>query len=156
MTKTTDLKRTANVWDTPFISFTTDTTSAWRDKAARHAMSRTVIREYPDERTAKDLLHQTLHRKIAWRTQHIFIFPKAIFISDLYFPAFRLIVELDGPSHETERHELSDAIRDRQFALYGLLTIRLKSCDVNHDPKLLLRVLRNHLPANAFRKSAWR
>lgn len=45
-------------------------------------------------------------------------------IADYYAPAARLLVEVDGKSHESPRARTADAFRDRTLASHGYRTLR--------------------------------
>jgi len=53
---------------------------------------------------------------IKFRFQHILLG----YILDFYSPEYRIAVELDGAGHDAQ----DDAIRDRAFAVWGVLTMR--------------------------------
>jgi very-short-patch-repair endonuclease len=66
-------------------------------------------------------------RKLAglkFRRQH----PIEPYIADFYCAAARLVIELDGRSHDDQQEH--DKIRDRFFNSLGLMTIRIHNDDV--------------------------
>jgi very-short-patch-repair endonuclease len=61
-----------------------------------------------------------------FRRQHIV----AGFVVDLYCPAARLAIEVDGPVHESQQHY--DEARDAVFDSLGIAVIRVSNDDVLH------------------------
>ena len=45
------------------------------------------------------------------------------YIADFYLPSAGLVIEADGPHHQTRQHE--DAVRDMKLRSYGLETFRI-------------------------------
>ena len=74
---------------------------------------------------------------LAFRRQHPFRFC----IADFYCPARRLVVEVDGPIHLSERQ--ADAERDAALRELGLRVLRVTNDDVLNDlPGTLERIRR--------------
>ena len=51
--------------------------------------------------------------------------------ADLFFPAQRVIVEVDGPAHRLGRRRASDAVRDRVLAERGFPTVRVTDEEID-------------------------
>ncbi len=51
--------------------------------------------------------------------------------ADLFFPAQRMIVEVDGPAHRTRRRRAGDELRDRVLAERGLPTVRVTDEEID-------------------------
>jgi len=64
--------------------------------------------------------------RFKFRRQHIV----AGFVVDLYCPAARLAIEVDGPVHESQQHY--DEARDAVFDSLGIAVIRVSNDDVLH------------------------
>ncbi|WP_116968267.1 DUF559 domain-containing protein [Blastomonas sp. UPD001] len=64
-----------------------------------------------------------------FRRQH----PAGPYVADFYCHKGRLVIEVDGSTHEcADRHEADNA-RDRWFGRKGLLTVRIPASDVLQD-----------------------
>ena len=70
-------------------------------------------------------------RELRFRRQHA-IGP---FVADFYCPAARLVIEIDGATHN-ERQTL-DSWRDDYMASMGLRVIRVPAADVLADPEAI-------------------
>ena len=53
--------------------------------------------------------------------------------ADLFFPAQRLIVEVDGPIHRTKRRRAADAVRDGVLGDRGFPTVRVTDEEIDAD-----------------------
>jgi very-short-patch-repair endonuclease len=60
---------------------------------------------------------------------------------DFYCDASRLVVELDGPIHDTQVEY--DRERDAYLTAHNLRVLRVPNDSVFHDPDNLLRAIRN-------------
>ena len=49
------------------------------------------------------------------------------FVVDFYCPELRLVIELDGPIHESEQSRASDAERDQVLRGNGLVVVRIRN-----------------------------
>jgi len=56
--------------------------------------------------------------------------PLGTYVADFYCSRHRLVIELDGDSHFTNRAEKYDAMRTAQLALLGLRVLRFTNADV--------------------------
>jgi very-short-patch-repair endonuclease len=80
----------------------------------------------------ESLLWQQLRRRpsgLKFRRQH----PFGPFIADFYCPAIRLIVEVDGDSHDMGDRPMRDARRDEWLREHGLRVVRFTAADVMKD-----------------------
>ena len=78
------------------------------------------------------LLWQVLRRRpdgIKFRLQH----PIKPYIVDFYCPAARLVIEIDGMSHDMGNRPARDARRDAWLQEKGLMTVRFSAGDVMRD-----------------------
>ena len=55
------------------------------------------------------------------------------YIADFYCAKAKLIIELDGSGHYTEKQELKDRIRTENLEVLGLKVIRICNLDVNRN-----------------------
>ncbi|HEY1958588.1 MAG TPA: endonuclease domain-containing protein, partial [Polyangiaceae bacterium] len=78
------------------------------------------------------------------RRQH----PLHPFIADFFVPSHRLVIEIDGGSHESEAARLADSRRDAELArTYGLRVLRLAAHLVEVDLTAALTLVRRALRA---------
>jgi very-short-patch-repair endonuclease len=78
------------------------------------------------------LLWQVLRRRpggFKFRRQH----PMGPFIADFYCPVARLVIEVDGASHDMGTNPARDARRDAWLREEGLRVLRLPAADVMKD-----------------------
>jgi very-short-patch-repair endonuclease len=68
-------------------------------------------------------------RGLKFRRQH----PFGPFIADFYCPAVKLVVEVDGDSHDMGNRPAEDARRERWLREQGLRVIRFNAADVMKD-----------------------
>ncbi len=100
----------------------------------------------PPERTLWKLLRAHQMDGLHWRRQH----PIGNYYADFACSHARLIVELDGRSHD----ETQDADANRDFALRELrcTTLRIPNCDLLRDPEAvwqnILIYLKPFIPTN--------
>ena len=79
-----------------------------------------------DQTIAKELLWRSLRNNqlgVKFRRQ----VPVGVFIADFACVAAKLIVEVDGPSHESDAGQAKDAWRDRWFADNGWRVVRVSN-----------------------------
>lgn len=70
-------------------------------------------------------------------------------IADIYCPAARTLIEVDGPSHLGRR--ASDAFRDRTLAAAGYLTVRVTNEQVYRQRPACVQLIRREL----YRRLGW-
>ena len=66
------------------------------------------------------------------------------FIVDFYCAADRLVVELDGAAHDSERSATRDDERERFLRSLGLTGVWLESCHVLEDAEAVLAYISHH------------
>jgi len=66
------------------------------------------------------------------------------YVVDFYCPQERLIVELEGSAHDTERSALRDDVRERFLGKAGLSVLRLENRLVFENPEGVLELIRQH------------
>ena len=112
--------------------------SAWRrvkDAAREHRKQPT-----PAEVALWDILRDRRSLGLKFRRQHA-IGP---YIVDFYCPAERLIIELDGSAHDSERAAGYDQSRERYLRGIGLTVIRLENRHVIENLEGVLAYVDRH------------
>ncbi|NUP09286.1 MAG: DUF559 domain-containing protein [Polyangiaceae bacterium] len=71
-------------------------------------------------------------------------FPVGPYFADLYCPAARLAIEIDGPSHLARRR--ADRLRDAFFGRQNIRVLRLSDKLVLEKPTVVLELIRLALP----------
>ena len=101
--------------------------------------------------------HETKAEKFLWsklgnkqlgvkfRRQH----PLYTYIVDFYCHSHRLVVEIDGPVHNTKDANFDNSVRSQDFKEYKIEIIRFTNDDVLSDIETVLQKIRFHL--NNFR-----
>lgn len=74
--------------------------------------------------------------------------PIAGYIADFYSPELRLIVEVDGPTHDAEY----DRLRDQRLTVLGYKTIRFTNEEVLRSPKRVMFQILRQMPDWSTRK----
>jgi very-short-patch-repair endonuclease len=94
------------------------------------------------------LLWSRLRRKpdgIKFRNQH----PGPSYIADFYCHEHRLIIEIDGISHDMGNRPFKDEQRDAWFRERNLEVIRIPARDVLADPDAVAQSIVSYCAANA-------
>ena len=60
--------------------------------------------------------------------------PLGPFIADFFYPKARLVVELDGASHTSDKQIADDARRTRWLTRHGLRVVRFTNRELFEDP----------------------
>src|SRR5204862_7488798 len=112
------------------------TGEGWSTKPALWAKLKGMVREARHEPTpAENLLWQKLRRRalgVQFRRQH----PLSIFYVDFYCPKFGLVVELDGPIHDTQVER--DAIRTEMIETVGYAVVRFANVELFRIPRAVV------------------
>lgn len=58
-------------------------------------------------------------------------YTRTTFWADFFIPRHKVVIEVDGSSHYTERAMTRDAYRDAEFSCRGITVIRIKNSDVD-------------------------
>ncbi|MGZ7031059.1 MAG: endonuclease domain-containing protein, partial [Thermoanaerobaculia bacterium] len=69
-------------------------------------------------------------RGVKFRRQH----PILNFIADFYCDELKLVVEVDGPGHETTAQDVYDVRRSCDLSKLGVSIVRVRNEDVRKDP----------------------
>jgi len=64
------------------------------------------------------------------------------YIVDFYCPEERLVVELDGSTHDSERAAARDDVRERFLSNSGLSVLRVENRNVFENPEGVLELIR--------------
>ena len=76
---------------------------------------------------------------VRFKAQH----PMDIFIADFYCHKFKLVVEIDGGIHETQKEY--DEGRTAELESWGLTIIRFSNEEVMNDIEKVVEMIKNHL-----------
>ena len=76
---------------------------------------------------------------VRFKAQH----PIDIFIADFYCHKFKLVVEIDGGIHETQKEY--DEGRTAELESWGLTIIRFSNEEVMNDIEKVVEMIKNHL-----------
>lgn len=103
---------------------------------------------------AKELrLHETEAEKLLWsklshkqlgvrfRRQH----PIYSYVADFYCHSHRLVVEVDGPIHDTEENESYDTFRTEGFKEFDIKVLRFTNKEVLHDIDRVIEIIERAL-----------
>ena len=98
-----------------------------------------------NETKAEKLLWEKLRNNqlegLKFRRQH----PVNIYIADFYCHKFKLIIELDGDSHDQEEQKQKDEVRTEVLRLNDLKIIRFKNEEVEQDINQVLITIKNKI-----------
>ena len=95
---------------------------------------RPISRRLRSEMTeCERLLWSRLRRKQLHNVQFYRQKPIGSYIADLYAPAARLVVEVDGPQHQDQINAQNDAHRDESLKSQGLRMLRFTNLQVVDD-----------------------
>ena len=78
------------------------------------------------EKTLWNVLRNRKFRDFKFRRQH----PFGRFIADFYCHRKNLIIEIDGPVHNTKYQKERDVIRTKAINFYGLRVLRFKNKEI--------------------------
>ena len=53
------------------------------------------------------------------------------FIVDFYIPAKKIVIEIDGIQHTSEKHKIKDSARDLKLAEFEIFVLRYTNLDIN-------------------------
>jgi very-short-patch-repair endonuclease len=67
------------------------------------------------------------------------------YILDFYCSEHKLIIELDGATHNTKEAKEYDKIRDKYFSELGYKTFRFQNEEVNNEIEKVLKIIRGDL-----------
>lgn len=71
--------------------------------------------------------------------------PLLNFIADLYCYELRLVIELDGYTHQFEETIIKDEIKERELKEIGLNVLRFEDNEVMNDIENVLRTIENYI-----------
>jgi very-short-patch-repair endonuclease len=78
-------------------------------------------------------------RGYKFRRQHII----RVFIVDFYSPSSKLIIEIDGPIHRSQKEQ--DAERDRALQTLGYRVLRFTNDQVDNELETVLKIISSYL-----------
>lgn len=68
------------------------------------------------------------------------------YIVDFYCPTARLVIEIDGSTHNSEQQQNHDALRTHYLKSVGHHVLRFTNKEVQEDIDHILAVIRSHCP----------
>lgn len=71
--------------------------------------------------------------------------PLLNYIADFYCYELKLVIELDGLSHQQEEVQKKDAIKTKDLENLGLTVLRFQDSEVYKDMANVLRVINHHV-----------
>lgn len=95
----------------------------------------------PAEKRLWKILRNRNTLGLKFRRQH----PISFFIADFYCYKYKLIIELDGPIHNTSRQKEYDESRDELLSQLGLTIMRFKNETIFSDPDTIESVIKQHV-----------
>ena len=78
-------------------------------------------------------------------------YPVCGFIADFAWPSSRLVVEVDGPYHETDAQRAADTNRTRGMEKSGWVVRRITNAEIFTNPLTVIATLREWLDASSLR-----
>jgi very-short-patch-repair endonuclease len=90
------------------------------------------------------LWSQVLRAKSFYGLQFNRQYPVDKYIADFICRKLKLIIELDGSSHDEK--EERDRIRDERLAELGYKVLRIRESDVMEDLNDVVKIIEDHLP----------
>ena len=102
-----------------------------------------------DETKAEKLLWSRLRNKqlgVKFRRQH----PLYYYVVDFYCHSHRLVVEIDGPIHDTVESIFDDNVRSQGFREFNIGIIRFTNDEVLFDVESVLRKIKSRLDDQKF------
>jgi very-short-patch-repair endonuclease len=97
------------------------------------------LRQNPTE--AENILWQLLRSNkmlgLRFKHQH----PISIFIADFYCHKLKLVIEVDGEIHQTEKNKEYDENRTAELESYGITVIRFTNKEILENPDLVGRII---------------
>lgn len=117
-----------------------------RIKKGRGARAKLVERQTPAELALAAALKQAREPFTAQCRVQTYEADSGFYVVDFYLPRRRLLVELDGAPHFTERGKWRDRLRSEAIrrAKPHLTLVRFVNGDVLADPSALVRFLRSY------------
>ncbi|MDR1195205.1 MAG: endonuclease domain-containing protein [Endomicrobium sp.] len=70
------------------------------------------------------------------------------YIVDFYNMSNKVVIEIDGYSHDNEKKQEDDAIRDKFFKSQGIEIIRISAKDILQNMSAVISFLKERLPKN--------
>jgi len=71
--------------------------------------------------------------------------PMGVFIADFYAPALRLVIELDGYSHQFEETARKDQQKDAYLTSVGLSVLHFRDEEVTGNLVGVLQIIENYV-----------
>lgn len=86
------------------------------------------------EPTAHELLFaaKLIAHRIQFKVEYPVLNEKSFFTADFYIPKYKLLIEIDGGVHETERQRMRDTMKDVVYRSLGYNVLRIKNNEVEY------------------------
>ena len=68
------------------------------------------------------------------------------YVADFYCPELRLIIEVDGPQHNTKENVAYDRERDLFMKSLGIKVIRVLNADITNNLEGTIETIKNKIP----------
>ena len=75
--------------------------------------------------------------KYKFRRQH----PISIYIADFYCHKLKLVVEIDGPVHDSEEAKMNDEKRQKDLENLNLTVVRFTNDQIKNDIESVIKVI---------------
>ena len=84
------------------------------------------------EPTAYELLFaaKLIAHRIPFKVEYPVLTEKSFFTADFYIPKYKLLIEIDGGYHSTERQIMRDTMKDCVYRALGYNVLRIKNKEV--------------------------
>lgn len=104
--------------------------------AAQRRAERLANPTAAEKRFAAMLAAMGLREGIDYEREWIFYYPKSFGLADFYFPTQRIILEIDGKTHDESSQRRHDIVRDAYCREKGLRVVRIPNLLVMRQPHL--------------------
>lgn len=77
------------------------------------------------------------------------------YIADFYCPKLRIVIEVDGKSHNTEYGKEYDKVRDGYMNILQLCILRFSNSEITNDIDKVIEIIRHSIEVQSARKEKW-
>ena len=77
------------------------------------------------------------------------------YIADFYCPKLRIVIEVDGKSHNTEHGKEYDKVRDGYMNILQLCILRFSNSEITNDIDKVIETIKNAIEVQSARKEKW-
>jgi cyclase len=72
-------------------------------------------------------------------------YPISFYIVDIYCHSKKLVIEIDGSTHDLEEMKIKDKLRQRELEALGLKVIRFTTNEITNELESVLKIIENNL-----------